>query len=87
MRRILFVVIGLLALFTILRANAQGGAGEGATRYIVQPGVLEFEGADGGARLAFGFLERSGEDGSTRTWNLFPAPLHARSKSQNPCPG
>ena len=48
MRRILYVVIGLLALFTILRANAQDG-GEGSARYLVQPGVLEFQGNEGGS--------------------------------------
>ncbi|MBN1835424.1 MAG: hypothetical protein JW820_06200 [Spirochaetales bacterium] len=82
MRRILFVLIGLLALFTILRANAQEAA-DGPTRYIVQPGILEFQGAEGGARVAFGFLERSEEQGRTRSWNLFPVRVNLRAGKQS----
>ena len=81
MRRILFIVIGLLALFTIIRAYAQQQ--DGQPRYIIHPGVLEFQGAEGGARLAFGFLERSGEEGPGRTWNLFPVRLSLRSGKQS----
>ena len=90
MRRILFIVIGLLALFTILRANAQGSApgsapgSEGtASRYVVQPGLLEFEGAEGGARVAFGFLERTDGEGRIRTWSLFPVRVSLRAGKQN----
>lgn len=82
MRRILFVVIGLLALFTILRANAQA-AEDPPTRYIVQPGLLEFQGAEGGARVAFGFLERSDEGGRTRTWSLFPVRISLEAGKQS----
>ncbi len=83
MKRILFFVIGLLALFTIIRAYAQGQEAEGQNRYIIHPGVLEFEGIEGGARLAFGFLERSQEDGPGRTWNLFPLRLSLRAGKQS----
>ena len=82
MRRILYVVIGLLALFTILRANAQDG-GEGSARYLVQPGVLEFQGNEGGARVAFGFLERVQDGESGRTWNLFPVRISLRAGKQS----
>jgi hypothetical protein len=81
-RRILFVLIGLLALFTILRANAEQGP-DTAVRYIVHPGLLEFEGAEGGARIAFGFLERSEEDGHSRTWSLFPVRISLRAGKQS----
>ncbi len=81
MKKILFAVIGLLALFTIIRAYAQEKEGE--TRYIIHPGVLEFETAEGGARLAFGFLERSEEEGPGRTWNLFPLRLSLRAGKQS----
>jgi hypothetical protein len=81
-RRILYVLIGLLALFTILRANAQD-AGDGSARYLVQPGVLEFQGAEGGAKVAFGFLERVGDGGRGRTWNLFPIRVSLRSGKQS----
>jgi len=79
-KRILFVVIGLLALFTIIRAYAQEQEIE--NRYIIQPGILEFETTEGAARLAFGFLERSEEEGPGRTWNLFPLRLSLRAGEQ-----
>jgi hypothetical protein len=80
-KRILFTVIGLLALFTIIRAYAQEQEIE--NRYIIQPGILEFQSAEGGARLAFGFLERSEEQGTGRAWNLFPFRLSLRAGGQN----
>jgi hypothetical protein len=70
-----------LALFTIIRAYAQEQGVE--NRYVIQPGILEFESTEGGARLAFGFLERSEERGPGRTWNLFPLRLSLRSGNQN----
>ncbi|MBN2553767.1 MAG: hypothetical protein JXB06_13400 [Spirochaetales bacterium] len=81
MKRILFAVIGLLALFTIIRAYAQDQEVE--NRYIIHPGILEFETTEGGARLAFGFLERAEEKGSGRTWNLFPLRLSLRAGKQS----
>ncbi len=82
MRRIVFVVIGLLALFTLLRLHAAGGdeAGETKeTRFLIHPGVVEFEGEESGARIAFGFLEHSGPGGQGRTWNIFPIRISLRS--------
>ncbi|UCF97675.1 MAG: hypothetical protein JSV89_21280 [Spirochaetaceae bacterium] len=81
MKRILFALIGLLALFTIIRAYAQEQEGE--SRYVIHPGILEFETTEGGARLAFGFLERSEERGPGRTWNLFPVRLSLRAGKQS----
>jgi hypothetical protein len=80
-KRILFAVIGLLALFTIIRAYAQDQDVE--SRYIIQPGILEFETTEGGARLAFGFLERADGQGPGRTWNLFPFRLSLRSGGES----
>ena len=68
MKKIIFAVMGLLALFTILRSYGQ--ASSGGTRYVLQPGVLEIDTAEGSARIAFGLLERAG--GTPRTWNLLP---------------
>ncbi len=76
MRRIVFAVIGLLALFTIIRAYAEEGAPgsdqkiSGGTRYLVHPGVVEFESGESGVKFAFGLLERSGE--GDKLWNIFP---------------
>lgn len=78
MRKLLFAVIGLLALFTIIRAYTE----EGGSRFVVQPGLLEFENAEGGVRMAFGFLERGEADGGGRLWNLFPVRLSLRVGKQ-----
>jgi hypothetical protein len=79
-RRLVFVVIALVALFTALRAYTQGTSAAG-NRYILQPGVLEFQSAEGGASVAFGFLERSAEQ--NRQWNLFPVRLSLHSGKQS----
>jgi hypothetical protein len=72
-----FAVMGLLALFTILRAYGQGRQQD--ARFILQPGLLEFTTAEGSGRIAFGFLERGGG----RTWNLLPVRVTLRSGAQS----
>ncbi len=81
MRRILYAVIGLLALFVIVRAYTQEPAASAGSRYVLHPGVLEFEGEKGGGSLAFGLLEGDArsERGATRTWSVFPVRLTLRS--------
>ena len=73
----MFAVMGLLALFTILRAYGQGRLQD--ARFILQPGLLEFTTAEGSGRIAFGFLER----GEGRTWNLLPVRITLRSGAQS----
>ena len=73
----MFAVMGLLALFTILRAYGQGRQQD--ARFILQPGLLEFTTAEGSGRIAFGFLERGGG----RTWNLLPVRVTLRSGAQS----
>ena len=88
MRRIVFTVIGLLALFTIIRAYAEEGAPgndqkiTGGTRYLVHPGLVEFETGDSGVKLAFGLLERSGEE--DKLWNVFPLRIVFSSGDNRP---
>jgi hypothetical protein len=72
-----FAVMGLLALFIILRAYGQGRQQD--ARFILQPGLLEFTTAEGSGRIAFGFLERGGG----RTWNLLPVRVTLRSGAQS----
>lgn len=64
MKRIVFAVIGLLALFTVLRVHGEAAG----VRYALHPGLLEIQTADGSARIAFGLLDRS----KGNVWNLFP---------------
>ena len=78
MKKIVFAVMGLLALFTILRSYGQSASG--GTRYVLEPGVLEIDTAEGSARIAFGLLERGG--GTARTWSLFPIRVEFSSGRQ-----
>jgi hypothetical protein len=66
-KKIVFAVMGLLALFTILRSYGQSASG--GTRYVLEPGVLEIDTAEGSARIAFAAGARRG---TARTWSLFP---------------
>ena len=77
MKKIVFAVMGLLALFTILRSY---GEDSGGTRFLLEPGVLEVSSAEGSARIAFGLLERTG--GTPRTWSLLPIRVELTSGRQ-----
>jgi len=76
-KKIVFAVMGLLALFTILRSYGQE---VGGTRYVLQPGVLEISSGAGSARIAFGLLERAG--GTPRAWSLLPIRVEFSSGGQ-----
>ncbi len=78
MKKIVFAVMGLLALFTILRSYGQPASG--GTRYVLQPGLLEIDTAEGKARVAIGLLERVG--GSPRSWSLLPIRVEFTSGRQ-----
>jgi hypothetical protein len=73
--------MGLLALFTILRAHGEDRQ-QGA-RYILQPGVIEFQTAEGGGRIAFGLLDLGGKDGRGRSWSLLPLRVSLSSGRQS----
>jgi len=77
-KKIVFAVMGLLALFTILRSY--GEPVSGGTRYVLQPGLLEIDTAEGSARIAFGLLERGG--GTPRSWSLLPIRVELSSGKQ-----
>jgi hypothetical protein len=77
-KKIVFAVMGLLALFIALRSYGQ--AASGGTRYVLQPGLLEIDTAEGNTRIAFGLLERTG--GTPRSWSLLPIRLEFTSGRQ-----
>jgi hypothetical protein len=77
-KKIIFAVMGLLALFIALRSYGQPAPG--GTRYVLEPGVLEISTPEGSARIAFGLLERGG--GAARTWSLFPIRVEFSSGRQ-----
>jgi hypothetical protein len=81
MKKFVLFVIGLLALFTILRVQAGGQLDEGeANRYLVHPGLIEIQGEEQGVRIAFGLLERSGDGGAL--WDVLPLNVNVRSGSK-----
>jgi hypothetical protein len=77
-KKIVFAVMGLLALFTVLRSYGQPASG--GARYVLQPGLLEIDTSEGGARIAIGLLERAG--GAPRTWSLLPIRVELSSGKQ-----
>ncbi len=78
MKKIVFAVIGLLALFTILRSY--GAPVAGGTRYVLEPGLLEIDTGQGSTRIALGLLERTG--GTPRSWSLLPIRVEFRSGAE-----
>ncbi len=70
MRKVVLVVLGLLALFTALRAYTQDGD---AGRFTLQPSEIAFADSDGAVSLSFGLLDAI--DREPRLWNVFPMRL------------
>jgi hypothetical protein len=78
MKKFMLFVIGLLALFTILRVQAAGQRDEDqANRYLLHPGLIEIQGQEQGLRIAFGLLESSENDGAL--WDILPLSINVRS--------
>ena len=75
MKKIVFAVMGLLALFTILRSYGE----DSGARYVLHPGLLEVETTDGSARIAFGLLDRT----AGNVWNVFPVRVSLSAGRQN----
>jgi len=67
MKSIVLTLIFLLALFTVIRANASE---KEDTRLIVHPGVLEMRSGESGVNFTFGYLEGAGS--GRKVWNIFP---------------
>jgi len=74
MKRLVIVLIALLAVFTALRAYPQAAAG-----LDVAPGVVQV--SDGRASLGLGFGLVSSEDGRGGPWSVLPLVLQYRSGS------
>lgn len=75
--------MGLLALFAIIRAYGQDKSAREGSRYVLHPGVLEFETAEGSARIAFGLIDQAGGGGQGRMWELFPVRVAFSSGKQS----
>jgi len=74
MRKIVLFIIGLLALFSILRVNAEGAE---KSQFVVHPGYLELANGTSNVKVAFGFLDLS--KNKDYRWNLFPMYISMQS--------
>jgi hypothetical protein len=76
MKRLVLVLIGLLAIFTAIRAHAQAARGPGLD---VAPGLVEL--SDGRSSLGLGFGLVSSEGGRRGPWSVLPVVVQYRSGS------
>jgi hypothetical protein len=76
MKRLVLSAVGLLALFSILRANSQ----EPTRRLVVNPGLLELSAQDAGASVGFATVEEAGD--RNQTWTVFPLRIALRSGNE-----
>lgn len=74
MKKIVLFIIGLIALFSILRVNAEDVV---QSHFVVHPGYLELANGTSNVRVAFGFLDTSKD--KERRWNLFPMYISMQS--------
>ncbi len=74
MKKVVYGLIGLLALFSILRAQAQESE---PNRITVHPSLVQF--ADGENVVSLGFGLAEADDEKQKTWNIFPLRVVLRS--------
>ena len=67
MKKVIYGIIALLALFSILRAQADE---QEPNRITVHPSLVEFADEEADISIGFGLLEGSGE--RRQVWNVFP---------------
>lgn len=73
MKRLVLSVVGLLALFSILRAHSQ----EPTRRLIVHPSLVDLAGEDSGLSFGFGIVEATGD--RNQLWSVFPIRMSLHS--------
>ncbi len=78
MRKLIYLTIALLAVFSILRARAQERE---HSRFTMHPSLVEFTGRDSRLSIGFGLIESDGE--RTKVWNVFPLRLELRSGDES----
>ena len=78
MKKVIYFIIGLLAIFSILRANAEENQ---PNRFTVNPSLVEVGEKDSGLSVGFGLIEADGE--KDKVWNVFPMRLALRSGDKN----
>ncbi len=78
MKKIVLFIIGLLAVFSILRVNSEEVS---RSQFIVHPGYMELSGGSSDIKVAFGFLNSRGK--KEQRWNLFPIYISLQSGKNN----
>jgi hypothetical protein len=73
MKRLVLTVVGLLALFSILRAHSQ----EETRRLVVHPSLIDLADDDSGLTIGLGAVEATGD--RNQVWNVFPIRVSLRS--------
>ena len=69
MKRVVIIIIGLLAIFSILRAYSE----ETNNRLNIYPSAIEFADKDSEFTIGFGLVESEG--GKSLVWNIFPVKI------------
>lgn len=76
MKRLVLSVVGLLALFSILRVHSQ----ESQRHVVVQPNLLEVADGDSALTVGLGVVESRGD--RNQVWSLFPVRVSLRSGNE-----
>jgi hypothetical protein len=76
MKRLVLSVVGLLALFSILRAHSQ----EATRHLVVHPSLLEIADEGSGLSVGVGVVESTGD--RNQVWSVFPIRVSLRSGSE-----
>ncbi len=74
MKKIIYCILTLLALFSLLQVQAEDNQ---PNRFTVHPSFVQISGKDSGLSIGFGLIEAEGD--KTRTWNIFPIRFSLKS--------
>ena len=74
MKKVVYGLIGLLALFSILRAQAEE---DQPNRMTIHPSLIQFADEESVVSIGFGLAEADGE--KRKLWNIFPLRIVLRS--------
>ncbi len=69
MKKLFLLIIGLIALFTVIRVQSE----EVSSSVLIHPGCIEFGGKNANVRLNFGFIDLI--NGKDREWSILPLSL------------
>ncbi len=76
MKKLVLMIIGLLAVFTIIRVQSEENTGRG--RLTIHPGYFELGGGEERVAFSFGFMDVRGKE--VKQWDIFPMSVSVRTK-------